>query len=92
MTGSTAGGAREVVLAPDEVLRPGPVDTHVHVDEPGRTGWEGSASATRAAAAGRCVVDVGSRGGGSPGWSARPGGGGRPDLDGEPRGELLTRP
>ena len=31
---------------------PGLVDTHVHVNEPGRTDWEGFASATRAAAAG----------------------------------------
>lgn len=45
-------GAREVVLADDEVLLPGLVDTHVHVNEPGRTEWEGFASATRAAAAG----------------------------------------
>lgn len=44
--------AREVVLADDEVLLPGLVDTHVHVNEPGRTEWEGFASATRAAAAG----------------------------------------
>src|SRR5688500_4034139 len=36
----------------DEVLLPGLVDTHVHVNEPGRTEWEGYASATRAAAAG----------------------------------------
>ncbi|WP_432497280.1 allantoinase AllB [Kineococcus gypseus] len=43
---------REVVLADDEVLLPGLVDTHVHVNEPGRTQWEGFASATRAAAAG----------------------------------------
>lgn len=39
-------------LAADEVLLPGLVDTHVHVNEPGRTEWEGFASATRAAAAG----------------------------------------
>jgi allantoinase len=45
--------AREVAeLAADEVLLPGLVDTHVHVNEPGRTEWEGFASATRAAAAG----------------------------------------
>lgn len=31
---------------------PGIVDTHVHVNEPGRTEWEGFESATRAAAAG----------------------------------------
>lgn len=36
----------------DLVLMPGLVDTHVHVNEPGRTEWEGFASATRAAAAG----------------------------------------
>ena len=40
-----------VELAADEVLIPGLVDTHVHVNEPGRTEWEGFASATRAAAA-----------------------------------------
>lgn len=34
------------------VLSPGLVDSHVHIDEPGRTHWEGFASATRAAAAG----------------------------------------
>ncbi len=44
--------ARTVDLADDEVLLPGLVDTHVHVNEPGRTEWEGFASATRAAAAG----------------------------------------
>src|SRR5437667_12598327 len=42
----------EVRLDPDEVLLPGGVDTHVHINEPGRTEWEGFASATRAAAAG----------------------------------------
>lgn len=34
------------------VVMPGVVDSHVHVNEPGRTEWEGFASATRAAAAG----------------------------------------
>ncbi|MDQ3628614.1 MAG: allantoinase AllB [Actinomycetota bacterium] len=43
---------RHVYLAEDEVLVPGIVDTHVHVNEPGRTEWEGFATATRAAAAG----------------------------------------
>ena len=49
-----------VTLAPDEVLIPGIVDTHVHVNEPGRTEWEGFASATRAAAAGgvTTIVDM----------------------------------
>lgn len=36
----------------DLVLMPGLVDTHVHINEPGRTEWEGFATATRAAAAG----------------------------------------
>jgi allantoinase len=41
-------------------LLPGLVDTHVHVNEPGRTQWEGFASATRAAAAGgvTTIVDM----------------------------------
>jgi allantoinase len=34
------------------VIAPGLVDCHVHVNEPGRTDWEGFATATRAAAAG----------------------------------------
>ncbi len=45
-------GLETVELADDEVLLPGLVDTHVHVNEPGRTEWEGFATATRAAAAG----------------------------------------
>jgi len=36
----------------DLVTMPGIVDTHVHINEPGRTEWEGFATATRAAAAG----------------------------------------
>src|ERR1700685_4490812 len=36
----------------DLPLLPGLVDAHVHVNEPGRTEWEGFATATRAAAAG----------------------------------------
>ena len=36
----------------DRVVMPGLVDTHVHVNEPGRTDWEGFETATRAAAAG----------------------------------------
>lgn len=38
--------------AGDLVVMPGLVDTHVHINEPGRTEWEGFATATRAAAAG----------------------------------------
>jgi len=36
----------------DLVLLPGLVDTHVHINEPGRTEWEGFATATQAAASG----------------------------------------
>lgn len=44
----------------DQVLLPGLVDTHVHVNEPGRTEWEGFASATRAAALGgvTTIIDM----------------------------------
>jgi len=38
--------------ASDHVVLPGLVDAHVHINEPGRTEWEGFESATRAAAAG----------------------------------------
>ena len=41
-----------LVDAGDAVVMSGLVDTHVHVNEPGRTEWEGFATATRAAAAG----------------------------------------
>ncbi|MGW3495289.1 allantoinase AllB [Streptomyces sp. NPDC001020] len=44
-------GARVEDLG-DDVLLPGLVDTHVHVNDPGRTEWEGFWTATRAAAAG----------------------------------------
>jgi allantoinase len=39
-------------LPGQQALLPGLVDTHVHVNEPGRAEWEGFATATRAAAAG----------------------------------------
>ncbi|MGW2539105.1 amidohydrolase family protein, partial [Streptomyces sp. NPDC001499] len=44
-------GARLVDVGGDVVM-PGLVDTHVHVNDPGRTEWEGFWTATRAAAAG----------------------------------------
>jgi allantoinase len=60
ISGSPLRGAETITLADDEVLVPGLVDTHVHVNEPGRTEWEGFASATRAAAAGgvTTIVDM----------------------------------
>jgi allantoinase len=47
-----SGDAGEVVDAGDLVVSPGLVDSHVHINEPGRTDWEGFDTATRAAAAG----------------------------------------
>ena len=94
----TAAAAQADTDLADIALLPGLVDTHVHVNEPGRTDWEGFATATRAAAAGgvttlvdmplnaipptvdvaalaakraaaagRCAVDVGFWGGAIPG-------------------------
>lgn len=53
----SAATTRDVGAA---ALLPGLVDSHVHVNEPGRTEWEGFASATRAAAAGgvTTIVDM----------------------------------
>jgi allantoinase len=44
----------------DLVIMPGLVDSHVHVNEPGRTEWEGFATATRAARTGgiTTIVDM----------------------------------
>ncbi len=52
--------ARTVLVPDDAVLLPGLVDSHVHVNEPGRTEWEGFRSATLAAAAGgvTTIVDM----------------------------------
>src|SRR4029077_6146417 len=40
----------------NSVVMPGIVDTHVHINEPGRTEWEGFSTATRAAAAGGVTI------------------------------------
>jgi allantoinase len=57
---SDIAAAEELYDAGDLVVSPGIVDTHVHVNEPGRTDWEGFESATRAAAAGgvTTIVDM----------------------------------
>ncbi|GAB2784127.1 allantoinase AllB [Amycolatopsis magusensis] len=51
---------RVVELGEDVVLLPGLVDSHVHVNDPGRSEWEGFATATAAAAAGgvTTIVDM----------------------------------
>jgi allantoinase len=41
-----------VIDVGDDVVMPGLCDTHVHMNEPGRTDWEGIETATKAAAAG----------------------------------------
>ena len=51
-------GRRVVELGNDVVLLPGLVDSHVHVNEPGRTEWEGFATATRAAAGGGVTTTI----------------------------------
>jgi allantoinase len=60
VAGFDGAPADAVTLADDEVLIPGLVDSHVHVNDPGRTEWEGFATATRAAAAGgvTTIVDM----------------------------------
>jgi len=44
--------SKHIYDAGESVVMPGLVDTHVHINEPGRTDWEGFETATRAAAAG----------------------------------------
>ena len=57
-------GGANVYDARGSVVMPGLVDTHVHINEPGRTDWEGFETATRAAAAGGVT---------NPSQSVRPG-------------------
>ncbi|KAK2163624.1 hypothetical protein LSH36_76g02020 [Paralvinella palmiformis] len=50
----------KIIDAGDYLLMPGVVDSHVHVNEPGRTPWEGYDTATKAGAAGgiTTIVDM----------------------------------
>lgn len=50
----------ELIDVGEHLILPGLVDTHVHINEPGRTEWEGFRTATRAAAAGgyTCLIDM----------------------------------
>jgi allantoinase len=45
-------GCELIETSDESLVMAGLVDTHVHINEPGRTEWEGFSSATRAAAAG----------------------------------------
>src|SRR5213595_587975 len=65
VTGGTIERVGEWSDAPADVvdygglaILPGIVDTHVHLNEPGRTEWEGFATGTRAAAAGGVTTIV----------------------------------
>jgi allantoinase len=49
---SVPTGCELIQADAESLVMPGLVDTHVHINEPGRTEWEGFATATRAAAAG----------------------------------------
>ncbi|HET6854400.1 MAG TPA: amidohydrolase family protein, partial [Pyrinomonadaceae bacterium] len=48
----THAGCEVIDLDDNLVVMPGLVDTHVHINSPGRTDWEGFQHATQAAAAG----------------------------------------
>jgi allantoinase len=50
----------DILNAEDKVVMPGAIDVHVHVNEPGRTDWEGFDTATQAAAAGgiTTIIDM----------------------------------
>lgn len=50
----------EIIDVGNHVIMPGIIDSHVHVNEPGRTDWEGYETATKAAAAGgvTTIVDM----------------------------------
>ena len=58
--GVAFASSEHVIDAGAAVVMPGIVDTHVHINEPGRAEWEGFETATRAAAAGgvTTVVDM----------------------------------
>lgn len=58
--GASPDAETTVRLGDGELLLPGLVDTHVHVNDPGRADWEGFEHATRAAAAGgvSTIVDM----------------------------------
>lgn len=56
----TSSSVTEIIDYSDYAILPGLVDSHVHVNEPGRTDWEGFDTATHSAAAGgiTTVIDM----------------------------------
>ncbi len=58
ITGSIPEDVKEVIYLENKLLMPGVVDTHVHINQPGRTEWEGFDTATRAALAGGLTMLV----------------------------------
>ncbi|THU40620.1 allantoinase AllB [Niastella caeni] len=52
VTGVSTDASATAIDIGEMVLMPGIIDPHVHLNEPGRTAWEGFATGTRAAAAG----------------------------------------
>lgn len=58
--GSKINSAPNIIDFGDKVIMPGAMDVHVHINEPGRTEWEGFNTATKAAAAGgvTTIVDM----------------------------------
>ncbi|KAI5448068.1 hypothetical protein KIW84_015483 [Lathyrus oleraceus] len=58
--GKQGSSVQQVIDYGDAFIMPGLIDVHVHLDEPGRTEWEGFVTGTRAAAAGgvTTVVDM----------------------------------
>jgi len=58
LPGTTPISGVRMVDVGDLVVMPGVVDVHVHVNEPGRTEWEGFATAGRAAVAGGVTTIV----------------------------------
>ena len=49
---SPGAPSENIIDVKDKILMPGVIDPHVHINEPGRTAWEGFDTATRAAIAG----------------------------------------
>lgn len=58
--GPGLGAGAEEIDATGLLVLPGAVDVHVHLNDPGRAGWEGFATGTRALAAGgaTCAADM----------------------------------